>query len=209
MPPVKESLRGRKPSCLENKSPGCFVSADLSDPPISLPSTECSPFIVDTASLDIELVGHYPEATTAPGPGSEIPAGMHATYDASEEEEWPSDENLDEISSSTGTTIPGMSLAKYSASTNKPFPRPPTLVARRKRDSTVPTNLRQRLGSSLALLRSCATRPPAIDAVIWALPASWHSSLFDNRIPVRLPSTPPPLSRLHRLALGAIDTGDK
>jgi len=217
--PSEEFLQGRK-SYLENKSSGCSIPADLSDPPLSSPSPEYSPFTVsispltspvslassvyssDTASPDIELVDCHPEATTAPEPDSETPAGMHITNDAFEEGR-PSDENSDEISSSTGTGVPSMSLVKYSAPTNKPFPRPPTLATRRNRDSTVPTNLRQRPGPSLAPTRSCATRPPAFDTVFKSPRVQQFVLLFDNGTSAH---PPPPFSRPGQLASGAFET---
>ena len=142
---------------------------------------------------------------TAPESSSETPAGMHITDDTFEEGQ-PSDENSDETSSSTGTTVPNMSLVKYSASTNKPFPRPPTLMTCRNRDSTVPTDLCQRPGPSLALTRSCATRPPAIDTMIWALLVSWLFSRLSDRTLAPPPSTLPSFSQPRRLVSGTVET---
>ena len=174
--PSEEALQDEQPSC-----------------------PECGSY---TASPDIELSYRYPEAATTPGPGSETSTGMRTTDNVFKEEEWPSDGNADEISSSTGTTIPGVSLAKYSASTSKPFPRPPTLATRYNRDSTVPTNPRQYTRSSPMLSGFCANYRPAIYAAFRDPLAPWS---LDDGILDSLPKAPPSLQS-HPPASGTAET---
>ena len=101
------------------------------------------------------------------------------------------DKRLDELS----TTTPSASSVKYGTPACDPFPRPPTLVTRRKQDSTVPTSLRQCPSLSLALSRSRAARPPAFDAMFQAPRAQRLVLLFDNGTSAPLPATLLPSSR--------------
>ena len=211
--PSEEFLQGGKSSYLENKSPGCSVPTDLSDPPLSSPSPEYSPCTVsispltspvslpaplvppvhppNTTSPDIELIDCCPTTATAPESSSETPAGERTTGKSVGEEQ-PPDGNSDEPSSSTSTTAPSTRPVKYGAPACEPSARSQPLVTHGYQRLTVTTNRRQRLGLPLALSGSHATRPPATDAVIWALLVSWLSACFYNRILAPLPPTLPP-----------------
>ena len=201
----EQSVPSGYKACLTLRpSPDCFVSADLRDPSLSLSTTESSPLIAKISpytppaslstplaspasptSLDIELLDRYPAVATAPESSGGTPAGMCITDDMFEEEERPSDESSDELSSSTGTT--NLALATHY-----------------DRHSTVLTGRRQRSDPSPALSGSRAAYPSAINAVFWALVVSRFVTPLDDGTLAPPPSMPPPSLQSCRTVSGTV-----
>ena len=180
------------------------MSTDLRDPSPSLSTTEGSPLIAKISpytplaslstplaspasptSLDIKLLDCYLAVATAPESSSGTPAGMCITDDMFEEEERPSDESSDELSSSTGT----MNLA---------------LATHYDRHSTVLTGRHQHSDPSPALSGSCAAYPSAINAAFWALVVSWFVTPLDDGTLAPPPSMLPPLLQSCRTVSGTV-----
>ena len=87
-----------------------------------------------------------------------------------------------------------------------PFTRSSALVTYYSQGSTVPSNVRQRLGPLSAPSEVCATRQPLFDTVFWVLLDPRPSLPFKGGTSTLFPSEPPHSSRSRKLTPGAVET---